>query len=132
MRKTNNLARNYRDGQTRMAAIEPVERLHDGIEFRYRPMLGEDAEAAQAKITGQESSKTGYMLICDMVAGQVIEWSESVEIKKDTVRYLPYKIVLGMYRIVLGLQASDPLSDEDADSERVGELGTTPEGEVGN
>lgn len=100
------------DKYTRDGYIAPVERLHDELVFRYRPMLPEFVEDLEQSIE-KKSPKDATLLVAKAVARQLIEWSEldasgkPLPFEFENVRRLPYLMLVRLRRIVTGQIASD-------------------------
>lgn len=101
------------DGYTERGFIEPVENLHEGLRFRYRPMLIEDGSEfidSVARLKPREAErKTAAML-----AKQLIDWelrspSTGEQVEKSPASILKLKRVVfqRLTQIVLGMQPSD-------------------------
>lgn len=114
MKKTSNIAsaKKFRDGQNRTSAIDPVERLHEGLVFEHRFVPPEDAEAIQQEVQESKTHRDGYRKMCHVLAAKIVGWSEDCDVTFDHCRMLPKLVGMSAYRIILGLQASDPLPSE--------------------
>ena len=113
--ETRTMTNIIRDGYTQRGYIEAVEGLHESVSFKYRPMLPEDVEFAEAeanKIGGDP--RKAVRLIAAKVSQQLIEWDQTEDDGKEaptdfeTVRRLRYHVLNKLYRIIAGLVASDP------------------------
>lgn len=100
------------DGFTLPGRIEPVERLHEGLDFEYRPMLQEQFEVLEDQITKRQPG-AAVRLMCAAVAQALASWSEvdesgkPVPISEEAVRRLQPMLLIRLYRIVSGRDASD-------------------------
>ena len=115
-----------RDGMTRRGRIDPVERLHDALEFEYRPMLAaevEDVGNAIEKATAAESTN----LTAAAIADHLVEWSEVDEKEKqipptfENVARLSFSLLNKLYMILAGASPSAliPNSTPDEQSEYI-------------
>ncbi len=104
-----------RDGYTRKAYIEPVERLHEELRFDYRPMLGEEVETIEQAVGNAESKAKGNLIACHSLAKQIQSWSEvdeigeAVPVSAENVRRLQPTLRIVLYLIVSGARATDPI-----------------------
>lgn len=121
--KTSNIAsaKKWRDGQNRTSAVDPVERLHEGIVFVHRYVPPEDAEELQKEVQESKSHKDGYRKMCYVIAKKTESWSEDCEISFDNCRVLPKMLAMAMYRIIIGVQPSDPLPSDSVDKDSTDE-----------
>ncbi|MCA9221573.1 MAG: hypothetical protein KDA71_14680 [Planctomycetales bacterium] len=123
--KTTNV---IRDGFTRSGYIKPIELLHQGLEFTYRPMLPEDTLRLEREIDQVAGEDAGgeALAIANSMANYVREWSEVDEkgkplpVSMDAMRRLPLPLLRRVHYIVAGVQASDvkPSESENAEAGR--------------
>lgn len=96
------------DGYTETAYILPMEGLHGGVTFQYRPMLYDQrqrvSEMLRAAATGE-----GTTILSAAICQQVLTWDLPRELKPANVRRLRPKLLDRIYLIVAGHQPSDPL-----------------------
>ncbi len=64
-----------RDGYTRPGYIAAVERLHDELEFEYRPMLPSQVNKLDTSLTQTDGARD-IRIIAAVLARQVQSWSE--------------------------------------------------------
>jgi len=123
------------DGFTLPGRIDPVAGLHEGLTFRFRPMLAEEFEEIEEAKEGMKA-RPGIHLVAKAIAKHVCEWSEVDEngkprpINFENVRRL-HSMLPRLYRIVAGRDASD-LPDEESStaeerSEYLDSLGEAPD-----
>jgi len=106
------------DGYTKSARINAVPRLHESIEFTFRPMLPEDVEDLSAKVRKlQGDAKKMTLMIADAVSKHLTEWSEvdatdkPLPISVNNCRRLPYPLLGGLRYIIEGIRAGDAPED---------------------
>lgn len=102
------------DGYTRDGYIAPIEGIHEGLEFTYRPMLPGQVEDLDVAI-GRKNGDAGVTVMAAGIARQLVSWSEvsrdkkePVVISHESVRRLPHPLLTSLHRIVTGIRASDP------------------------
>jgi hypothetical protein len=102
-----------KDGYTRPGYIAAVDRLHDEMEFTYRPMFGgEGDEFNSDKFHLQEPAKKAYDE-AGGIAGHLVTWSETdeggvaVPVTRDTVYHLPALVRQKLLNIIAGYRPSD-------------------------
>jgi len=105
MRKTNN---RIRDGYDYRGIIEPSEGFHEGIEFTYRPVLAEDADAVYSQQI-KEGNAAYHKLLRETMAEHLIEWSEwdgekMAEITPEAVgKIYPNELFWSVWNIMTGV-----------------------------
>lgn len=105
-----------RDGMTRRGRIDPIERLHDALEFEYRPMLAvevEDVGNAIERATAAESIN----LTAAAIADHLVSWSEVGENDKEippefeNIVRLSFTLLNKLYMILAGASPSALIPD---------------------
>lgn len=110
-----------RDGYTRPAKINPEQGAHDGIEFRYRPMLPDEFEETEDALD-RKPPRERISVMAKAVAAHLDEWSEvdeqerPVPITPANVGRLPWALLRMMYHIMGGIARSDDVPDHDEES----------------
>lgn len=105
-----------RDGQTKAGYLELSEGRYEPMEFTYRPMLPETVETVEAfvAVNSQKDPVKTTHCVAAMVAKHIETWGEVEADGKpspiifENVRRLPFPVLNRLYRILAGLQASDP------------------------
>jgi hypothetical protein len=111
-----------RDGMTKRGRIDPVERLHDAMEFEYRPMLAAERELL-ADAVSRAKPDEGFYLIADAIADHLESWSEvdgkdkPVDPNFEAVSRLSETLAYKLYGIVGGFAPSARLPDATSDEE---------------
>jgi hypothetical protein len=102
-----------KDGYTRPGYIAAVDRLHDEVEFTYRPMFGgEGDELNNDKFHLQEPAKKAYDE-AGGIASHLVTWSETdengaaVPITRDAVYHLPALVRQKLLNSIAGYRPSD-------------------------
>ena len=120
--KTRNI---IRDGYTRRGRIDAIERLHDSLDFEFRPMLPEQVEDLDAAVD-KCKPKEAAPLVAAAMAEQLTSWSEvegegdnekMAPITVDNLRRLPYPLLSRLRKVVAGLAPTDALSDASDDEQ---------------
>jgi hypothetical protein len=100
------------DGYTQPGYILPVERLHDALRFRFRPVLAEERSLlADSALTATAASYLRQ--VAALVAEKLVDWNvtdpqgNDVEISPANVLRLQPELLLKLQQIVLGVVASD-------------------------
>lgn len=102
------------DGYTRKAHVAPVEGIHDGSTFSFRPMLPAEVDAVTAGLRTHTPEEGSTILVAAMVE-HLVEWDEvdqagnPQEINMDNVSRLPPKLFNALYNVISGFSAGDPL-----------------------
>lgn len=101
------------DGYTEAGYIAAVERLHDALDFRFRPMLYDEAEVfcrpEFQRLTPAEARAT----VARAVTGHLAEWSEvdaegqPRPITAEVVGRLRYTVLNRLLNIIAGLTPAD-------------------------
>lgn len=99
------------DGYTRGGYVEAVDRLHDSLAFKFRPMLAEEVDAV-AEVAESKPAKEKSRLIRAVIAKQIVEWDVedgggTVAVSVENVRRLPWRVVNQLYNMVAGLVPVD-------------------------
>jgi len=106
------------DGYTLSARIAAVQGQHDGMEFKFRPMLQEEFERVEGAVQ-KVGGERGVPIIAKALAGQIFEWSEvtatgdAIPISTDAIRR--HRLITQMYRIVAGIEPYDLVTDPTAE-----------------
>lgn len=113
-----------RTGHVRRGYIAAVEGLHSELKFTYSPMLGEVVEKTESEIRRLDATKA-YQFLCAQVQRHLKSWSEGepndIEpIDEESTRRLLHPKMLKLYKIISGLEASDPHDTVQNDPARVG------------
>ncbi len=103
-----------RDGYTKDGYIAAVERLHDELRFKFRPMLPEQLESLSAAVEKADASKAS-LLVAAAMQKHVTEWGETWEAPEclpaslivDNFRRLHPLVLAKLRRIVEGVSAGD-------------------------
>jgi len=115
MRRTSNLVR---DGQTRNGKVDAEDGLHDGLSFSYRPCLPEEVETIESQAAKEGNPRAAVRLIAAFVADRLGTWSEADgDPTFENVRRLPFDLFNKVYRVVVGMRASDPVDQPTKEEE---------------
>lgn len=103
------------DGYTKRAHVKPLEGIHQGLTFEYRPMLPEEVEDLDA-LDGKhrDNPKEHQLAIAKMIAAKMSKWDEegangeTVTITGEAMRRMPPALAVQIRQIVMGFRASDP------------------------
>ncbi len=101
-----------RTGSTRPGYIEADPGLHEGLSFRYMPMLPEEAEELEEATKNLPPQKS-IAIVAAALKGKLVEWSEvdeqgnAEQITIDNIRHLPFDVLYRLARIVKGFAKSD-------------------------
>jgi hypothetical protein len=104
------------DGYTRPGYIEAVERLHDSLEFTYRPMIPEEVDAVD-EVVMKKPAREGNSVVRAAIQQHLVSWSEVDEkgeplrINLQNIRRLPWPVFNRLYKIICGQLPSDPVPD---------------------
>ncbi len=110
MKPTRNV---IRDKATKKGYLAPVEGIHEGLEFEFRPMIPEQVEALHDRIAQTKIPGESMRLIAAAMVLQLVTWSEVDDnggprpIDLGTVSRLPRPLLLDMKGIITGVAASD-------------------------
>lgn len=96
------------DGYDRRGYIAAVERLHDAMDFRFRPMLWEETDYFTAEEFRRKPSAKRAELMAAAIREKLVEWSEGGKPTVDAIRRLPWPVFEKLFNIVCGFSASDP------------------------
>lgn len=102
----------FDDQYTRDGYIAAIDRLHEELAFRFRPMLPEQVEDLEQSLEKAAAVKAAH-LVAAALARQLMEWSEvdragaPAAIEFGTLRRLPYALLVKLRRVVTGQGASD-------------------------
>jgi hypothetical protein len=102
------------DGYTRTAHIAPVERIHEGSTFEFRPMLPAEVDAVTDGLK-THTAEEGSLLLAAAMVDHLADWDEvdkngnKQEINLHNVSHLPPKLFNAMYNVISGFYAGDPL-----------------------
>lgn len=119
-----------RDGQTRRGRIDEEPGLHEGLAFEYRPSLPEEVEQIESAAQ-KEKPKDGVRLIAAYMAERLVEWSESDgDPSFENVRRLPFDLFNKLYKVLVGMRATDPIEEptKDEEDEEIAALRAQAEG----
>jgi hypothetical protein len=100
------------DGYTQSGYIQPVERLHHALRFRYRPVLSSQ-RSALIETAERLSAAQFDRQARELLAERLMEWDladpygNSVAIAREAIDRLQPELFLKLYRIVLGYSPSD-------------------------
>ncbi|MBT7069648.1 MAG: hypothetical protein HN975_02005 [Anaerolineae bacterium] len=100
------------DGYTKDAYIKPFDGVHDGMTFKYRPMLPNEVTRYESKIDKCPAGDQGN-ITAGVIAIKLVEWSEETKDKKpvpidyDNVRKVPYDLLATMIGIIKGTRPCD-------------------------
>jgi hypothetical protein len=103
----------------RAGRIDPVDGLHQGLEFVFRPIGFIQADEAAARFAAVDAKKA-VKLMCEMVSDHLVSWSEmtsetdqaqQAEINAANVERLGRELVTRLYLILSLQQASDLSGD---------------------
>lgn len=121
-----------RDGQTIAGYIVPVEGLHQGLRFDFRPMLAEEFEQTEFEVAhvGTTDPAAAIQMIADRVAEKLESWSEvddkggALAPVYENVRRLCHPLLTRLYRIVSKQDPTDKPPGElpDETQERIDQL----------
>jgi hypothetical protein len=100
------------DGYTQPGYIQPVDRLHDAMRFRFRPVLIE--ERSRLSDLATTVSSAGYLRqMAALLAEKLVTWDvtdhlgNEVEVSAANLLRLQPELLLKLERIVLGVLPSD-------------------------
>lgn len=119
-----------RDGQTRRGRIDEEPGLHEGLSFQYRPSLPEEVEQIEAAAQ-KEKPKDGVRLIAAFCADRLVDWSEADgDPNFENVRRLPFDLFNKLYKVLVGMRATDPIEDptKEEEDEEIAALRAQSEG----
>jgi len=108
------------DGFTRPGKIAPVHDLHDGLEFKFRPMLPRTYEETEDLLEKAKPDKK-IALIGKALADHLVDWSEvdgndkPRPIDRDACERLQPALQRRLYWIVSGREAGDMPENANAD-----------------
>ena len=100
------------DGYTQPGYIQPVDRLHDALRFRFRPVLSAQRSALIESAEGATASAFDRQAR-ELLTEKLVEWDlvdpagQSVSISREAVDRIQPELFLKLYRIVLGYTPSD-------------------------
>lgn len=103
------------DGYTKAGYIKESANHHDSLSFEFRPMLPSEVESVEQAISKEQHPEAGVNIMAVALADHLVEWSELVKdggkrpINWEAVSRLQYAILNRLYRIVTGIEASDPI-----------------------
>jgi len=109
-----------RDGYTRTAKLEPRPGLHDGLSFRFRPMLAHQVDAVTdsvRKCRDRGQYQEARLVVARAMEKQLAEWDESaddgapVPIKASEIALLPPAMLTRLFDIVSGFDPGDLPTD---------------------
>jgi hypothetical protein len=100
------------DGYTQPGYVQPVERLHNALRFRFRPVLAEE----RGRLADMASTATAAGCLrqaAALLAEKLVAWDiadplgNDVDISPANVLRLQPELLLKLQQIVLGVVASD-------------------------
>ena len=100
------------DGYTQPGYIQPVDRLHNALRFRFRPVLAD--ERSRLTDTAPTTTAAGYLRqVAALLAEKLVDWDiadplgNAVDVSPSNVLRLQPELLLKLQQIVLGVMASD-------------------------
>lgn len=103
------------DGYTKAGHIKAAENHHDSMSFEFRPMLPSEVESVEQAIGKEESPEASVNIMAVALADHIVAWSETDQaggkrpVNWEFISRLHYAVLNRLYRIVAGLDASDPI-----------------------
>jgi len=98
--------------------------LYGSCAFKYRPMLPEETEELEYyRDNLRDKPKELIVKMAAAIADRIVAWSEAYEdgspvpVGKDTIRRLPHRLFIRLYRIISQQEASDKNPDDQLGSD---------------
>jgi len=104
------------DGYTVEVGINEQSGVHPGMEFTYRPMVGNESRLMYAAVAGGDQNKA-----LDSLADHIKQWSLGRPVSRENLERLTAPLFEKLWSIVAGNVAPDYLVESNAEPTTVEE-----------